>query len=322
MTISIEEFYKSNKIDEDFDEVFYQNIYPETKDFYQHYCNNNNIDDKHRLYLHWALFGKEQNRFKSIDHMKKSLCLFTPKYKPSSHINRKNCIIIHAYFFDVFINDIAPALKQITIPYDLYITLTEENINPYLEQKEIKRIFPNAHVLITPNRGADIGPFFQILDFIIQSNKTYDYILKLHTKKSIHLLPEYTQILRQSYYSNLCYNIAYSIDLMEKDQIIGMIGPPYSRLSLTEEEDHMNIHNMKNLLMQFNIKDHIIDFISGTMFLCRFNLLTKYFLGINIDIFEHGHRADGTIAHAFERLFGNIVREEGQKIIELGEYEF
>ena len=317
--ITIEEFYSTNKVDEDFDEVFYSKLYPETKDFYQPYCIEKTIHEKHRLYMHWALFGRKEKRFKSRDHMNKCLCLFTPKHKPSSHINRKNCIIIHAYFFDVFINDITPALKQITIPYDLYITLSEENVNSDLEQKAIKRIFPNAHVLITPNRGADIGPFFQSLDFIIKSNKTYDYILKLHTKKSIHLVPEYTQTLRRHYYLNLCYNIDYSIDLMEKDQSIGMVGPPYSRLSLTEEEDHINIHNIKNLLIQFNIKDHIIDFIAGTMFICKFNLLTKYFLGINIAMFERGHKVDGTTAHAFERLFANIVREEGQKIHILGD---
>lgn len=315
----IENFYAHNLLDPEFDENFYLKMYPEVKDFCQPYCLKNKINDKYRLYMHWALWGKKQKRFKNFDHMNKCLYLFNSKHTSLNHIHRKVCIIIHAYFFDVFKNDIIPALKKITKPYDLYITLSEENINSGIEQKEIKKIFPDANVLITPNRGADVGPFFKTLDLIIKSNKTYDYILKLHTKKSVHLLPEYVQILRHHYYRNLCYNIDYSIDIMEKDQSIGMIGPPYSRLLLTEEEDNTNINNFKNLLTQFNIKDHTIDFIAGTMFICRFNLLTKYFLSININMFEYGHKNDGTKAHAFERLFGNIVREQGQTIHMLGD---
>ena len=61
MTISIEKFYQKNRVDDDFDEVFYQEQYPETKDFYQPYCQNNNIDDRHRLYYHYKMYGKDLN---------------------------------------------------------------------------------------------------------------------------------------------------------------------------------------------------------------------------------------------------------------------
>ena len=45
-------FYKNNKINNNFDEVLYKVVYPETIDFYQPYCRDNSIDDKHRLYFH------------------------------------------------------------------------------------------------------------------------------------------------------------------------------------------------------------------------------------------------------------------------------
>lgn len=56
--MDIIEFYKNNKLDINFDEVLYQEQSPETKNFYQPYCRNNNIDDKHRLYFHYRLYGK------------------------------------------------------------------------------------------------------------------------------------------------------------------------------------------------------------------------------------------------------------------------
>lgn len=61
MTISIEEFYQNNQIDDKFDEVFYSEQYPETKDFYQPHCKANGIDEKHRLYFHYINYGKKLN---------------------------------------------------------------------------------------------------------------------------------------------------------------------------------------------------------------------------------------------------------------------
>jgi len=49
MILDISEFYKINKIDHNFDEILYSQTYPETKDFYQPYCKNNFIDEKHKI---------------------------------------------------------------------------------------------------------------------------------------------------------------------------------------------------------------------------------------------------------------------------------
>lgn len=59
MNIDIEDFYKNNKCNQFFDELNYQNLYPESSQFYQPYCKQNNISEKQRLYYHWVLFGVE-----------------------------------------------------------------------------------------------------------------------------------------------------------------------------------------------------------------------------------------------------------------------
>jgi hypothetical protein len=51
-------FYLFNKLDESFDELSYQNIHPETKDFYQPECLENNINDKYRLYFHFKNYSR------------------------------------------------------------------------------------------------------------------------------------------------------------------------------------------------------------------------------------------------------------------------
>lgn len=51
-------FYKYNKVDPEFDEIYYSEAHPETKDFYQPYCSSNNINNKHRLYYHYVFHGR------------------------------------------------------------------------------------------------------------------------------------------------------------------------------------------------------------------------------------------------------------------------
>jgi hypothetical protein len=38
-------FYKENKLDENFNQIYYANRFPETKEFYQPYCKENKIDE-------------------------------------------------------------------------------------------------------------------------------------------------------------------------------------------------------------------------------------------------------------------------------------
>lgn len=60
MTISIEEFYLNNSLDPNFNHHYYAYKYSGTKDFYQPYCSQNNIDDKHRLFFHYSIYSQER----------------------------------------------------------------------------------------------------------------------------------------------------------------------------------------------------------------------------------------------------------------------
>ena len=55
---NIIEFYEKHSVDKDFDEIFYDYFYPETKDFYQPYCEENNISEKQRLFFHFFNYGR------------------------------------------------------------------------------------------------------------------------------------------------------------------------------------------------------------------------------------------------------------------------
>lgn len=81
---NIVDFYKNHTADDDFDEIFYKDKYPETNNFCQPFCKNNNISDKQRLYFHWH----EYNRygFKNLKDQQKQIP--EPKTSPRSPLNK------------------------------------------------------------------------------------------------------------------------------------------------------------------------------------------------------------------------------------------
>jgi mannosyltransferase OCH1-like enzyme len=196
MNISIEEFYKSHKIDENFNEVLYQEQYPETREFYQPYCKNNNIDDKHRLYFHYVNYGscdfekiqkkhqsilKNKNKKNQDDKIKTynktnnyKLLIKIPTYKRPKKL--KNCI-------QSFIDNCANTDNiNIVVSADYSDKHTSE-IQEYLEtnNNNVRVIFGNYNNKIKAY-NADIESFdFDILIFasddMLVCQKKYDLII-------------------------------------------------------------------------------------------------------------------------------------------------
>lgn len=61
-------FYTKNKLDRKFDEKEYLDKHPEAKSFLKKFCDQNDIDDRHRLYYHQHFFNnKEGLRFQNFN---------------------------------------------------------------------------------------------------------------------------------------------------------------------------------------------------------------------------------------------------------------
>lgn len=89
--MDIVEFYKIYQVDDDFDEVFYSEQYPETKYFYQPYCKNNNTDDRHRLFFHWYKYGLNTGNSKNLKEYSDN----DPYFKPTSeYLDKKVSVVL------------------------------------------------------------------------------------------------------------------------------------------------------------------------------------------------------------------------------------
>ena len=92
----------------------------------------------------------------------------------------KLAVHLHLYYFEQ-LPEILGYLKSLSeTDYDLFVTMVEENEKVI---SEIKVVYPNAHIMIVPNYGYDVGPFIEFLHQIDLDK--YDYILKIHSKKDV-----------------------------------------------------------------------------------------------------------------------------------------
>ena len=247
----------------------------------------------------------------------------------------KIAVIVHLYWVDLW-PEIAMKLKHINHHYDLYVTITEGSYPPQILDaitKSIKTFKKNTTILRLENRGMDIGPLFMVMKKIIESNKTYNYYLKLHTKKSLDTRERNGVGLGEAWRKELMEPICGSINKVDecinllKQKDIGMVG---SKHWLINAKIHRNAlmsnHNIiQDYINRFKFKNltpEDCEFIGGTMFWVKGLIWEEFFKKINISKeykkFCPGKFTDHnnpTHTHSMERFFSLIVKNNNMKII-------
>ena len=227
---------------------------------------------------------------------------------------------LHLYYLDMW-PEIKGYLANIgDYPYDLYVTMTEDN--PEIE-REIKKFKPDAKIWIVENRGYDIGPFIDFLHHIDLDK--YDLILKLHTKNGNKELVKFgaSNISRELWKKLLIESLLgtpeqfkKNVEMFNKNPDLGMIG---SRHLITSKDTVLASLkariNETMIALGFN-EPKPITFVAGTMFMSRAKLLSPIKNKYNFVDFEptDGKLKDGTLAHVMERLFGCVIQAQGYKI--------
>lgn len=234
-------------------------------------------------------------------------------------------VFIHLYYQDIW-PEIQRYLKNMGINFDLLVTINEEDSQCEQTIASIRKIYPYAIIRKVPNRGLDVGPFFELMNYVISRNIKYDYVLKIHTKKSLGVNAFVGENWRKKSYESLMgsYSIvAHILRLFKADPAIGMIGPYETRMSTSVNDvntgGNANGAHMKHLTKRFNVKDPSLDFFGGTMFWVKWSIYEEKFKNntLTINDFEPGYKSDGLLAHGMERLFASIVRDAGYKLYEM-----
>jgi lipopolysaccharide biosynthesis protein len=164
-----------------------------------------------------------------------------------------------------------------------------------------------ADVRTFPNVGWDVAPF---LVGFAREIAACDVLLRLHSKRSLHLPPGQGDAWRDL----LCGALAGSreradriLRMFARDPGLGMIAPPLLPAYADSLRPGSNLAAMRRLLAGHGAAltaQTPIDYPMGSMFWCRSRALAPW-LGLDFADFAPTSQAnrDGDLAHALERLF-------------------
>lgn len=223
---------------------------------------------------------------------------------------KRVAVVIHLYYlesWDLF----KTLLQKVSFDFDLYITTSYEK---FFEVCELtKQDFPEAYVLIYENRGRDILPFLKLYPQLA----SYEFICKLHSKKSAHLPDglEWGEYLIRS----LLENGLEIIEKFDSDATLGIVSPA-GALLCNRDFIATNAAAMRAAQQRLGLGNVFEQqFVAGSMMWMR----TKSVCGIerlfDFSEFEiENGQLDGTKAHAVERLICSVALKNGYSVAQIG----
>jgi len=250
---------------------------------------------------------------------------FTEREKSINEINllkaftkkHDTAVILHVYYPELW-DEIASYLENLTLNFDLFVSIPQ---TVEFSRDQVLAKYPQAFIYNCPNRGRDIAPFIKLFAEIDQLN--YQYICKIHTKKSTHR--EDGDCWRKEIFNELLgskqniQNIKSHLDR----QNVGIIGPRNNLLS-TELFIGGNQQLVNDLADKLNLLywGESFNFVAGSMFWCKPGAISPL-LQLNLkdeDFPVESGQIDGTLAHAIERFFGLIAHKHGYQVLQTGTF--
>jgi lipopolysaccharide biosynthesis protein len=271
-----------------------------------------------RHYGH-AVLNRTTEVLAEVSQLKENAQYF-PKYHLSRSPDTKLAVVVHAFYQEEWAY-IQEGLKNLNkIDYDLFVTINEKD-KSLLES--IKKAHPNSHVIVVPNRGRDILPFIFLAGRL--RDVGYEYILKLHTKKSYHRTDG--NVWFEELVDNLLPPPSIIGQILEELQRgTAMIGPAEHYVALAQYigsnetsllELVSEMHSKRAAAKLKSTSYQGVGYFAGSMFWARLStlgpLLDVCLLPEDFDA-EWG-QIDGTLAHAVERIFGILPQLEASKIL-------
>lgn len=245
----------------------------------------------------------------------KAIGSFVVKKSPDVRL----AVILHLYYPDLW-PVIKKNLQNINVPFDLFVSVQPQNKEIALGK--VNKFHMNTNIISLPNRGRDTLPFLMIARKIYNEGQ-YEYLLKLHSKKSLHR-DDGSEWLKSLLHELIPKNISSVVATLEKPST-GAIGPAEHVVSLSRymgaNKDRVEV--LLKIISNEKVTEKILlqpekyPFFGGTMFWCRLDFLAPL-LEADSDITpgdfgsEKG-QIDGTTAHAVERIIGKSLHEIAHK---------
>lgn len=233
--------------------------------------------------------------------------------------NGRIALVLHLFYPDLW-SETRGYLLSIPEPFDLFISIPAENS---AVRQELLSEYPNCYIYPCPNRGRDIAPFIEILSAVQGCN--YEFICKIHTKKSLHLKDG--EQWRNWLFAELLGDrkrVSEILRAFESDDSLGLITPEGYLYSAIDIHSFINQRWIQKLseALEVNLHDFRFDYPAGSMFWCRASALHKLAAaGIRTEDFETERgQLNRTLAHGIERIFGVLAMEKGYRLADTGAF--
>lgn len=234
-------------------------------------------------------------------------------------LNKTFAIHLHLYYEDL-LDEFYNYFCNIPYVFDLYVSV--------MEGANVKKIYKKFnHILnlnkvvvkVVPNSGRDFGAMF--VEFR-EDLKKYDYIMHVHTKKSLRMGNEQSN-WRRYMLDNLIGSTErvmknfYLLEQMNMGMVYvdSMPGPCPYWINTWLGEGPL----AKKLLEKMGIeyKDEILQFPAGSMAFYKKDALRQLF-DLNLTWEDFGYEKDGNdeinLAYVFERITGKVAKHNGYNI--------
>lgn len=257
----------------------------------------------------WRIFGArrgtEKRRLLALEH--------TAAREMHNEPTARIAVVVHVHYPSIW-PELKSHLHHIPVPFDLYVSLT--CTLGFSAEEQIRQEFPGATIQVIPNRGRDILGFQMFSGKVLDPSR-YDLVCKVHSKTSPHIAngDEWRRDLLDGVLGSR-ERILDIISHFDSDPKAGMVAGSSCLASYFAHTLDADLKTkMKPLAERLKIDPIPNDFVfvAGTMFWARVTALADLkHLDLHDEDFEaEDGRADGLLAHAYERLFGLQVFSGG-----------
>ena len=227
----------------------------------------------------------------------------------------KIAVIAHLFYADL-VGDILDRISQIQERFDLIVSLPAWGHREMRER--VVAAFPDALIITLPNKGRDIGPFIELVPFLLSRN--YDACLKVHSKKGYYTAQRRNDALGEVWRRTLLDGVIGSaataqtiIEGFRQNSELMMVGASDLLVALSDYPRSSSSLPFWEAAGDLSAPAETDTFFAGTMFWVRprcLQALAK--AGLSLDSFEPETGSnDGAIAHDLERYFGHLAATEG-----------
>lgn len=231
-------------------------------------------------------------------------------------------VVVHLYYPELW-GELSNAIVKIPEPFDVFVSCPLPARDAVASM--VRHRFPAAAVSGVPNLGRDILPFLHWLR--TPGIQRYQYVLKLHSKKSVHLI-DATQTSfggggewRRRSLGGLVASeghVRVLLDAFDKDHSLGIAAPAgllYDQLKWRCETADLGATLRARLNMDAPLAG---CFAAGTMFWARMEALASLATA-SVQLFDFELEAgqiDGTLHHAWERMFALVAAANGYRTVD------